>query len=125
MEDLACPVVLTSSGCASGYLPHDHHDIDDHDHDHDHDSDDNDHDGSPGHLDDHDSHNDSDDDEDNESHNNHDEHKQLLPMMFTLQLPMQQRIPAGFSLNTVQRKSCRNSLSTLSLAYLAPKSSPP
>ena len=63
VEDLACPVVLTSSGCASGYLHHDdedncHHDCDD------------------GY--------DSDDDEDNDSHNNHDEHKQLLPMMFTL-----------------------------------------
>ena len=68
VEDLACPVVLTSSGCASGYLHHDH-------------------DGASGHVDDDyasGSHDDSDDDEDNDSHNNHDEHKQLLPMMFTL-----------------------------------------
>ena len=78
VEDLACPVVLTSSGCASGYLHHDY--IDNYHHDHDHD-------GASGHVDDDHasgSHDDSGDDEDNDSHNNHDEHIQLLPMMFTL-----------------------------------------
>ena len=76
VEDLACPVVLTSSGCASGYLHHDDEDNCHHNHD-----------GASGHVDnDHASgcHDDNGDDEDNDSHNNHDEHKQLLPMMFPL-----------------------------------------